>query len=272
VTPQTELTETLVPGPAEALAGLLDQPVPDLDDGLPLMWHVVYLLDRPVESELGVDGHRAAGGVPLPPGPGRRRMFAGGRVRQEGVLRLGHPATRRSWVSRTEDKVGRTGRLEFVTVRHQISQDGAVVVDEEQDLVYRAAAESRSPATQSSEPAAPVGPDDWVVGVDPVLLFRFSALTYNAHRIHYDRDFARSDGYPGLVVHGPLQAVLMAHSVGRRRPGRHSFSYRLQSPLFEGEGLVVTAARDGEEVATSVRSASGRITATGRLTNMEIHA
>jgi 3-methylfumaryl-CoA hydratase len=257
-----ERSEVITSGPAEALAGLVGVPVPDLT-ALPVLWHWVYLLDRPAQADLGPDGHLATGGVPSPPEPGRRRMWAGGRVRTVGPLRCGEPATRRSYVRDSVDKRGRSGRLTIVTAVHEISQRGGVVVTEEQDIVYREAA-AEAPARVGQEPSVPVLPGEWSVPVDPVLLFRFSALTYNGHRIHYDRDYARDvEGYPGLVVHGPLQAILMAESARRRRPSGLSFEYRLVAPLFDHQGCVVSSEPDGAAVATRVRDGSGRTTAVG---------
>ena len=264
-----ERTEVLAPGPAEGLAGLLGVPVPDLDAGLPLLWHTVYLLDRPRQDVLGRDGHPLEGGMPTPPGPGLRRMFAGGRVRTSGALRCGEPATRRTRAVRSVEKTGRTGPLTFVTVAHEITQRGIVVVTEEQDIVYRPpAAAPGGHAPDSVEPVPPSG-SDWQVSPTPTLLFRYSALTYNAHRIHYDRDYTRDvEGYPGLVVHGPLQALLMAEA-GRRvlgdLPGSRAFEYRLLAPLFDGDPLAVRVVQDGADQVTSVRDASGRQTAAGRL-------
>ena len=221
-----ELTELITPGPAEALAGLLGVPGLEADAALPLLWHWVYLLDRPPQAILGADGHPARDAIPTPPGRGLRRMFAGGRVSQHGPLCTGAEATRRTWQASSAGKQGRSGPLHFVTVRTEISQGGQVVITEEQDLVYReptpgppAPARAPDPQAPPSAPnpqpppdaqAPPAGARDWPVEVNPVLLFRFSALTYNAHRIHYDRDYARAEGYPGLLVHGPLQALLMA--------------------------------------------------------------
>ncbi len=283
--PAIERTEVLVPGPAEALANMLQVAMPDVQSGpgLPLLWHWVYLLERPPQGDLGPDGHPARGGIPVPPGPGRRRMWAGGRVRTLGVLRCGEPATRRTSILRSADKQGRTGPMTFVTVGHTIIQGGQAVVEEEQDIVYREAA---APGTGASAPpsgpsharsetppptreSAPIGPNDWEVEVSPSLLFRYSALTYNAHRIHYDRDFARDvDGYAGLVVHGPLQATLMAEAarqLGLAGSPPQAFDYRLLSPLLEHEGLVVSASATDDGVATAVRDWTGRQTAAGTL-------
>jgi 3-methylfumaryl-CoA hydratase len=263
----SEVTELITPGPAEALAGLLGVPVPDLaDEGLPLLWHWVYLLDRPPQALLGPDGHPAAGGVPVPPGPGLRRMFAGGRLGQQAPLRAGAQATRRTWQAGSARKQGRSGPLHFITVRTEISQDGHVVLTEEQDLVYREPAQPAAAQAPAEEiPPPPGNAADWPVAVDPVLLFRFSALTYNAHRIHYDRDYARSEGYPGLVVHGPLQALLMAELARREwpAPAPRRYSYRLVTPLFDGQGLIVSASADSGAVRMITRDAAGRATATG---------
>jgi 3-methylfumaryl-CoA hydratase len=278
-----ERAETLLPGPAQALGALLGVPVPDLEHGagLPLLWHWIYLLDRPAQADLGPDGHPVRGTLPTPPAPGFRRMWAGGRVRTSGPLRCGAPATKRSRVLSVTEKQGRSGPLTFAVVEHQVRQDGRVVVDEQQDIVYRKAV---PPAAQSAvQPAGPgpadgieTGPegpvvppawDEWAIEVSPTLLFRFSALTYNAHRIHYDRDYARNvEGYPGLLTHGPLQALAMteaARSAGS--DGDLSFEYRLVSPLFDFQGLVARATPGQDTTATAVRDQRGRQTATGTL-------
>jgi 3-methylfumaryl-CoA hydratase len=265
-----ERTELLVPGPAEGLSALLDVPLPDFTagEGLPLLWHWLYLLDRPAQRDVGRDGHPVRGTVPAPPEPNRRRMWAGGRVETLGVLHCGEQATRRTTVLSTQTKQGRSGTLTFLAVGHQIYQHGHVVVDERQDLVYRDAAASMS---TGSDPDAdvPAAPDEWSVDVSPSLLFRFSALTYNGHRIHYDRDYARDvEGYPGLVTHGPLQAVVMAEAARAKAPGssRQVFDYRLVSPLFEHQGLIARALPDGARVETTVRDRFGRQSAQGVLT------
>jgi 3-methylfumaryl-CoA hydratase len=264
VTEVREVTELITPGPAQALAGLLGVPAPA--GGLPLLWHGVYLLDRPPQAALGPDGHPARGGIPVPPGPGLRRMFAGGRVSRTGPLRTGAEATRRSWQAGATVKQGRSGPLHFVTVRTEISQGGQVVIAEEQDLVYREPATSDPPRSAGIQ-LEPAGHGDWAVEVDPVLLFRFSALTYNAHRIHYDREYARAEGYPGLVVHGPLQALLMAELARPGLPERCEYSYRLVAPLFDDQGLIVSAVPDAGPdagaVRVSCRDAAGRVTAAG---------
>lgn len=273
-----ERTEMLLPEPAHALGGLLGVPVPNLaqDEGLPLLWHWVYLLDRPAQAELGPDGHPLRGTIAAFPAPGRRRMWAGGRIRTSGPLRCGERATKRSRVLSVLEKQGRSGPLTFIVVEHQILQRGQVVIDEQQDIVYREAASSASQlsAPPQDGPAAQPADGDWVIEISPSLLFRFSALTYNAHRIHYDRDYAMQvEGYPGLLTHGPLQALAMAEAAraagchGDRSDSRQQFHYRLTSPLFDHQGMVVSAASDQEALTTAVRDIRGRRTATGILKN-----
>ncbi|SEP14004.1 FAS1-like dehydratase domain-containing protein [Amycolatopsis saalfeldensis] len=260
-----EHTELIQPEPARALGALLDVPVPGLDEGLPLLWHWLYLLDRPAQADLGPDGHPVRNTVLEPPGPGRRRMWAGGRVRTRGVLRCGESATRRSAVLSTQDKQGRSGPLTFVTVGHRIRQSGRIVVDEEQDIVYRPA--GGSVTTPAAGPVIPPETGEWPIEVTPTLLFRFSALTYNAHRIHFDRDYARDvEGYPGLLTHGPLQAIAMAEAARARGcAGDLVFDYRLVAPLFDQQGMIVSAKVGPESVTTAVRDRHGRRTAIGTL-------
>ncbi|MEU0532305.1 FAS1-like dehydratase domain-containing protein [Amycolatopsis tolypomycina] len=262
---EVERSEVLRAAPAQALGALLDVPVPDVeDDGLPLLWHWIYLLDRPAQADLGPDGHPVRNAVPAPPEPGRRRMWAGGRVRTHGPLRCGLPATRRTKVLSVQEKQGRTGRLTFVIVGHRICQEDRLVVDEQQDLVYRDAAAGAVPDSGDQQ-VQQAAEDEWSIDVTPTLLFRFSALTYNAHRIHYDRDYARDvEGYPGLVTHGPLQALVMAEAARRSgASGPLHFDYRLVAPLFDHQGLVACAVPGSGATETAVRDRYGRQTATG---------
>lgn len=268
--PVARVTESLAPHPALALAGLFDiePPVRGEGDVIPPGWHWVYLLDRPATAELGTDGHRAVGGIPEPPGPLMRRMYAGGRLRSHAPLVCGRAATRISQVTRRVTKEGRSGPLTFVTVRHTIAQDGVVVLEDEQDLVYRDA--TRTAGSESSRGSVPSGDahantkaeptveaavprptasrdrEPTEVTIDPIRLFRFSALTYNAHRIHYDEAYARqAEHYDGLVVHGPLQVLLMIEALARSRDTRpKSVSYRLIAPLLAHQRLLVGATAD----------------------------
>ena len=264
-------TELIGVEPAEALAGLLDIPLPD-ERSLPPLWHWVYLNDRPRQVDLGPDGHPVHG-VPAPPGPGRRRMFAGGRVTAHGQLRFGEPATLTTRVTATRTTTGKSGGLTFVTTRTDIGHDDGPVIVEEQDIVYREPGGTSPPAEVPSAgdhrdaPTVDGDADELSFDVTPTALFRFSALTYNAHRIHYDLPYAQDEGYAGLVVHGPLQALLMSEYL--RRSGadmtRKTFSYRLVTPMIGPQRLVVRAATGDDGDGAEVTDAAGRVTARSRL-------
>jgi len=251
--------ERLAPWPARALAATLDRDPELLGEGavLPHGWHWMYFHDPVRASGVGPDGHEARGAF-LPPVPLPRRMWAGGRIRFGVPLRLGEEAERTSVVERITSKTGRSGTLVFVTVRHTVIGPAGLAVDEEQDLVYRAPpppeVSSGTRATGSPPTAAPEG--SHVVATflpDEVTLFRFSALTFNGHRIHYDYPYTTGvEGYPGLVVHGPLLALLLLGTGVERRAGdAASFEYRALSPLFCGERFELRArkgAGDGEGI------------------------
>ena len=268
---QTIRTETITPEPAEALAGLLDIDTPSSDEGdvLPPLWHWIYLLERRRQSELGHDGHPSHG-IPAPPEPGHLRMFAGGRVTTHAPLRFGETATRTTRVAKSVEKQGKSGLLTFVTVRSDIHQADALAIVDEQDIVYRAPGSRLlpQPATEPSPPEAEPHKDVRLgFEVDPVVLFRFSALTYNAHRIHYDRAYSAEEGYPDLVVHGPLQALLMGEAI--RRAGismlRHEFAYRLVAPTFGSQRLTVTVNPQEQGVTARLLDGGLRVTATSAL-------
>lgn len=259
--------------PAQALAGLLDIEPPSSETGeLPPLWHWIYLLERPTQRALGHDGHPSSG-IPDPPGPGRRRMFAGGQVTTHHPLQFGEQATRTSRVLRSVEKQGRSGPLTFVTVGTEIEQAGQLAITEELDIVYRPGdVQPPSGGTvarrQGSSEAAE---EDNIVlefDVDETVLFRFSALTYNAHRIHYDQRYAAEEGYPDLVVHGPLQALLMSEAA--RRSGfsmvGRLFSYRLVAPTFGGQRLTVFARDDRQGLEGHVHDQAGTVTARSSLT------
>jgi 3-methylfumaryl-CoA hydratase len=264
----SERTETLVAGPAQGLAGLLDADVAGMRT-LPLMWHWVYLLERPSPAVLGTDGHPTAG-IPAPPGEGMRRMFAGGQVTAHRPLYLGREATRRTEVIGRSEKQGRSGPLSFVTVQHTIVQDGHPAVVDRQDIVYLPERSRTGSPTPGPAPA-PADSAAYQPGTPSTrTLFQFSALTYNAHRIHYDRDYARdTEGYPDLVVHGPLQALHLAEAARRRclaagDPVPSSCRYRLLAPLFLGDPLRLTLTGAEQGVHAEVRSGD-RVTATADL-------
>ncbi|WP_248962474.1 FAS1-like dehydratase domain-containing protein [Sphaerisporangium perillae] len=260
-------TELITPEPAEALAGLLDIDPPSGDEELPALWHWIYLLERRRQRDLGPDGHPTHG-IPAPPGPGRLRMFAGGRVSMHTPLRFGEPATRTTRIVRTAEKDGKSGPLTFVTVRSDIEQGGRPAITDEQDIVYRAPGSTLPAKPSTSETPAHTAPEDGLaLDVDSVVLFRFSALTYNAHRIHYDSAYAAEEGYPGLVVHGPLQALMMGELI--RRSGvplvGQEFAYRLVAPAFGEQRLTVAPDPDETCVSAQVRDGAGRVTATSTL-------
>jgi 3-methylfumaryl-CoA hydratase len=218
--PSVEMTRRVDPWFAGAFADLLDAPRPGL---LPPLWHWFVLLDHPAGTNTGADGHPADAPF-LPPIPGRRRMFAGGRLRQDAPIPLAAWLSSRSAVSDVQVKTGRSGEMAFVTVRTELFVDDALVGVEEQDIVYRSEPPGTPPRTLPPPETGGADPEgEWRVELDtdPVLLFRFSALTYNGHRIHYDQAYATQvEGYPGLVVHGPLLALLALELPRRRAPDR----------------------------------------------------
>jgi 3-methylfumaryl-CoA hydratase len=213
-------------------------------DALPPLWQWFYFLPRAPQSQLDVDGHPQRGGF-MPPVALPRRMFAGARVTMHQPLRLGVPAVRDGVIQDVTSKSGRSGALAFVTVRYSFVQDGVLCMEEEQDIVYR---EPGAPVPAPEVRPWPAPAVDAVVRdlhPDSRLLFRFSALTFNAHRIHYDRAYAlQEEGYPGLVVHGPLNAMLLmqlAHDAERQHAERRGevarpatqFSFRGVAPVFD---------------------------------------
>lgn len=255
-------TELIIPGPSEALANLLGTDIPT--DELPPLWHWIHLLEKRPHADLGPDGHPTFG-IPAPPGPGRRRMFAGGRVRTHAPLVFGTPATRTTWVTATKEKEGRTGPLTFVTVRNEYTQGGRVCIVDENDIVYRTPGSSLAMAadTPQGQPVSAPREPALTLTVDEALLFRFSALTYNAHRIHYDHYWVREEGYDDLVVHGPLQALMMGELVRRCGGGLvgKQFAYRLISPMIGPQTFTVLAGEAGVNAGAECRDAHGAVTA-----------
>jgi 3-methylfumaryl-CoA hydratase len=234
-------TDVVTAWPAVALAATLDRrdPEPAKGDPLPPGWHWLYFLEAAPGSELGPDGHPKRGGF-LPPVTLPRRMWAGGRIEFRGPLRVGDAIRRDSTILSIEPKQGRSGSLVFVTVRHTVSTGGEPAVVEEHDIVYREAAKpGASPPPPQPAPREAAWRRELVA--DPVMLFRYSALTFIGQRIHYDLDYCRDiEGYPGLVVHGPLQVILLLDLARRNeaRPVRR-LEYRALHPLFHFEAFTL---------------------------------
>lgn len=249
--------------PARAAAAMLDADGLQFESGaaLPPLWHWFYFLATEPQSRLGEDGHPERGGF-MPPVPLPRRMFAGSRMHFHQPLQLGVPATREGTIRNVAIKTGGSGALVFVTVGYQFRQDGKLCIDEEQDIVYKEAGPA-VPAPEIVDPA-PAAPGSWcrTIEADSRLLFRFSALTFNAHRIHYDRPYAsEEEGYPGLVVHGPLVAVLLADLVRRNTPQLiEAFSFRGKAPLFDLTPCRLKGRLEENKVELEAYGPEGRVT------------
>ncbi len=229
--------DTISVWPAKALAATLDD---ELAAGtLPQGWHWIYFLEAKRASEVGPDGHPKRGGF-MPPVALPRRMWAGGRVEFLQPVALGVDAARESEILSVEPKSGRSGNLVFVTVRHTVKVNGIAAIIEEQDIVYRDAAKKGDPLPPGKP--APISAQ-WTRRMmpDSVMLFRYSALTFNGHRIHYDKDYAiNEEHYPGLVVHGPLQATLLLDLCRRNSQAPvKKFEYRAMHPMFAGSAFTV---------------------------------
>lgn len=246
--------------PVAALSATLDRddPAPMAGDVLPALWHWLYFLPRARQSELGEDGHPRRGGF-LPPVPLPRRMWAGGRLTFAAPLRVGQEVTRTSEIVDVTLKEGRSGNLVFVLVRHKVSTPDGHALTEEHDIVYR-----DPPAPGEAPPAARMAPEAvWRrdITADDVLLFRYSALTFNGHRIHYDRRYVTEvEGYPGLIVHGPLLATLMA-DLFRRETGQamSSFKFRALRPVFDVTPFSVCGAPRAGGASLWIADREGRL-------------
>ena len=244
--------DVVTAAPVSGLSATLDRDVrmPQIGDALPPAWDWLYFLSAPRASDIDRDGHGKRGKF-LPPVPLPRRMWAGSRITYETPLHVGDEITRVSTIKEISLKEGRSGRLVLVTVAHQIRAGDRLAVREEQDLIYR-----DTPAPEAALPPARPAPAEaqWSreIAPDPVLLFRYSALTFNGHRIHYDRDYATNgEGYPGLVVHAPLVATLLLDLLWRHLPGDavRQFEFRALRPLFDTSVFRVQGRRDGNSIS-----------------------
>lgn len=252
--------------PARALAAAFDHDtLPEHGAALPASWHWMYFLEAPSASGTGVDGHPKKGGF-LPPVPLQRRMWAAGDLQVRQPLVLGSPARRKSTVRSVDLKEGKSGTLVFVNIEHALYQNDRLCILEEQSLVYR-----DMPGGPAPLPPGDVAPADadWVktIAPDPVLLFRFSALTYNGHRIHYDRNYAmQEEFYPALVVQGPLLATLLLDLVGAQVKDKRveKFSFRAVRPIFDHASFKVCGKRDGDQVNLWIADPEGFIGMTAK--------
>jgi 3-methylfumaryl-CoA hydratase len=246
--------------PILGLQATLDLPevTPPSDGVTPYLSHWLYFLPHDPMRLLGEDGHPRRGGF-LPPVTLPRRMWAGSRVEFVRPVQIGAQVERRSVIGDVREKIGRTGRLAFVRVDHEISDREGLLTRESQDIVYR---EYRP--TEAGAPAPPRAPElsDWVREVvpDPALLFRYSALTFNSHRIHYDHPYATLvEGYRGLVVHGPLVATLLLHELTQRRPDFDitTFEFRAVNPIITPDPFFICGSVQGATASLFARNSAG---------------
>jgi 3-methylfumaryl-CoA hydratase len=265
---QETAEDVIAPIPAAALSAILDRgDPPGIGDPLPPLWHWLYFLTLHRQSDLGPDGHARRGGF-LPPVDLPRRMWAAGRLDFRRPLRIGDAARRVSTIRDVQLKSGRTGPLVFVTVEHAIENGDGPALVEEHDIVYRAAPQVGDPTPQPS-----LAPRDaaWsrTIRPDDVLLVRYSAVTFNGHRIHFDRRHATEvEGYPGLVVHGPLTATLMMDLLRRHLPNSRvdRFEFRAIRPLFDTEPFIVAGAADGPTIRLWAADSAGWLAMQGTAT------
>ncbi len=252
----------MAPENAERFAAVLDRPRAFRPgDELPLLWHWAYFAETVGQSELGADGHPRRNDALAERFP--RRMAAAGSVDRIGPLCVGRPATRYSYLEETTEKHGRTGPLLFAVWRHSVEQDGRTVLEERKTLVYRPAL-VRSPEGGSSPRETVVRPSSGprrTLTFDAALLFRFSAVTWNAHRIHYDQPYATDlEGYPGLVVHGPLLAAELAleasHEIGKLA----HIDFRVRASVFVDDRIEVFGQKCGQSrFSAEARRADGTV-------------
>ena len=244
------VTDSVTATPCAALSATLDRAPerPPVGTALPPLWHWLYFLPLYRQSEVGPDGHAKRGGF-LPPVPLPRRMWAGSQFEFNRALRVGDRITRVSTIADVTEKSGRTGPLVFVKVRHEIraNDDASPAIVEFHDIVYR---EAPKPDEATPPPKAAPSQGSWLRHwiPDDVLLFRYSALTFNGHRIHYDRRYVTSvEGYPGLVVHGPLIATLLLDLLRHQRPDAvvRKYEFRAVRPTFDVHSFEVCGAPQG---------------------------
>jgi 3-methylfumaryl-CoA hydratase len=256
-------------GSVRRLAAMLDQDPGAYKRGveLPESWYAILFGPTARQSSIGRDGHPRTGDDLLPPLNNTRRMFAGRRVKFHKPLRVGDMVERVSTVRQVEPKTGRTGSFVLVTVVHEMSAGAGVAITEEQDLVYREAvsapADGASKPVQQAKPQAATEKADHAVEWTPdtVQLFRYSALTYNAHRIHYDLPYTREvEGYPALVINGGLIALMLVEAARPNLSGAIAgYDARAMAPLFIGQTVLLNSRASGDTVETWASSADGGV-------------
>jgi len=250
--------------PAAALCATLDRddPEPKAGDALPPGWHWLYFLETARQSQIGPDGHPKRGEF-YPPVPLPRRMYVGTKMTFHRPVRVGETLTRTSRIGDVTLKEGRTGPLVFLTIVHEIAGGGSRAVTEEQSLVYRGEDQAGGGGTGGGDPDAPASrPWARTLQPDPVMLFRFSALTFNGHRIHYDHPYTTGvEGYPGLIVHGPLTAILLLDLVRRFAPDRAvaTFGFRTRRTFFVDQPLTLVGVPEGKGAGLFALTPSGLI-------------
>ena len=269
------LQDAMTAAPVAAFSATLDRddPAPTQGTALPALWHWMYFLPHARQSALGPDGHPQRGGF-LPPVPLPRRMWAGGRLRWEAAnpLRVGESVERNSRIQSVAHKSGRSGELVFVQVEHAYRNAQGLALTEEHDIVYRAEAQPTDPVPAPQKPPL-AGQQAWSRSITPdaVLLFRYSALTFNGHRIHYDRQYATEvEGYPGLIVHGPLIATLLLDLLRRELPHAQitGFAFKAVRPTFDLHPFSVHGkpSADGRSVELWAQDHEGWLTMQGTAT------
>ncbi|RYG34116.1 MAG: acyl-CoA dehydrogenase [Burkholderiales bacterium] len=249
-------------GPFDRLAAMLDRS-PETD-ALPPMGHLLCFLTGAPQAEIGDDGHPKRGGI-VPPIDLPMRMAAGSRVAFHAPIPFGAHLRRVSTIANLTEKSGRTGRLAFLTLRHDIYAGETLCVTDEADIVFRERSGNSGPLPPGEKREAQVSR-----AIDPTaaLLFRFSALTYNAHRIHYDRDYAmKAEGYPGLVVHGPLLATLLVDHFRRHRSHDRiaTFDFRAQRPVFDLAPFTLNLVDTDTGADVWVADSEGYVAMSGRI-------
>jgi len=252
-------SDVITPGLLQRFCATFDRPV---TDDMPQGLHWCLCLPDAPTAELGLDGHPAKAGF-LPPIPLPRRMWASSSVSFDHPLQLGDEISRVSTIASIEEKSGKSGELVFVAIDHETRVDDRVATRERQNIVYREPAKTAAPASLASNETPDLETWDWQQKIIPSepLLFRYSALTFNSHRIHYDKPYAvQEEGYPGLVVQGPLMATLLlslaANELGANKLSR--FSFRGQSPAFANNAIYLVGKQEGENITFAVIGNDGK--------------